>query len=361
MLRSANDYKFIDVSGHNITGRTMQNGGGGVLLWENVSWANEMAHELSVQFSGVPYPHDSKPKDYPYARDVQNVVDWVRSVNSRQFSSTDYFPSSFMAGSNQWKKIKDYPASQGDTMRSLLIKASQDAIKTRRAARLSYRKTYPSLKDVASGDPVTYEPLRTILGPSVCPRYGCTVSDPRIMLSGQYLVTASDGTTWRNGVTGITYVPDTSGMTDRVIDVSKSCPYYSTYTYNDDGSLKYSLSWSSSLDGVLELSSSHPRTGGFVEDRYLYAEEIAVVINSVHVGVNVQHTTSASTYYIEVAYDPAGHSCSIDADSWSALGSLTAPSVSTPSSGSYQTNHAVFNLFDSGGAVSMTLKCDSAL
>ena len=359
MLRSANDYKFIDVSGHNITGRTMQNGGGGVLLWENVSWANEMAHELSVQFSGVPYPHDSKLKDYPYARDVQNVVDWVRSVNSRQFSSTDYFPSSFMAGSNQWRKIKDYPASQGTTMYSLLIKASQDAIKTRRAARLSYRKTYPSLKDVASGDPVTYEPLRTILGPSVCPRYGCGVSDPGIRLSGQYLVTASDGTTWRNGVTGITYVSDP--MIGETVNTRKSCPYYSTYTYNDDGSLMYSLSWSSSLDGALELSSSHPRTGGFVEDRYLYAEEIAVVINSVHVGVNVQHTTSASTYYIEVAYDPAGPSSTMDDSSWAALGSLTAPSVSTPSSGSYETTHAVFNLFDSGGAVNMLLKCDSAL
>ena len=54
MLRSANDYKYVDVSGHHITGRTMYNGGGGVLLWENVSWANEMAHELSMQFSGVP-------------------------------------------------------------------------------------------------------------------------------------------------------------------------------------------------------------------------------------------------------------------------------------------------------------------
>ena len=359
MLRSANDYKFIDVSGHNITGRTMQNGGGGVLLWENVSWANEMAHELSVQFSGVPYPHDSKLKDYPYARDVQNVVDWVRSVNSRQFSSTDYFPSSFMAGSNQWKKIKDYPASQGDTMRSLLIKASQDAIKTRRAARLSYRKTYPSLKDVASGDPVTYEPLRTILGPSVCPRYGCRMSDPGIMLSGGYLVTASDGTTWRNGVSGITFGPDGTGGND--INQNKSCPYYSTYTYNDDGSLRYSFSWSSSLDGDLELSSGHPRKAGFVEDRYLYAEEIAVVMNFVYSGTSGQITTSASTYYIEVSYDPAGHSCSIDADSWSALGSLTAPSVSKPSSGWYETTHAVFNLFNSGGTVSMTLKCDSAL
>ena len=304
MLRSANDYKFIDVSGHNITGRTMYIGGGGVLLWENVSWANEMAHELSVQFSGVPYPHDSKLKDYPYARDVQNVVDWVRSVNSRQFSSTDYFPSSFMAGSNQWKKIKDYPASQGDTMRSLLIKASQDAIKTRRAARLSYRKTYPSLKDVASGDPVTYEPLRTILGPSVCPRYGCRMSDPGIMLSGGYLVTASDGTTWRNGVSGITFGPDGTGGND--INQNKSCPYYSTYTYNDDGSLRYSFSWSSSLDGDLELSSGHPRKAGFVEDRYLYAEEIAVVMNFVYSGTSGQITTSASTYYIEVSYDPAG-------------------------------------------------------
>ena len=359
MLRSANDYKYVDVSGHNITGRTMQNGGGGVLLWENVSWANEMAHELSVQFSGVPYPHDSKLKDYPYARDVQNVVDWVRSVNSRQFSSTDYFPSSFMAGSNQWRKIKDYPASHGDTMRSLLIKASQDAIKTRRAARLSYRKTYPSLKDVVSGDPVTYEPLRTILGPSVCPRYGCGMSDPGITLSGRYLATASDGTTWRNGVTGITYVSDgTGGIT---IDHKKSCPYYSSSTYNDDGSLRYSFSWSSSLDGDLELSSGHPRTAGFVEDRYLHAEEIAVVMNSVYSGTSGQNTTSASTYYIESSYYPAGQSCSIDADSWSALGSLTAPSVSKPSSGPYETTHAVFNLFNSGGAVSMTLKCDSAL
>ena len=359
MLRSANDYKFIDVSGHNITGRTMQNGGGGVLLWENVSWANEMAHELSGQFSGVPYSHDYKLKDYPYARDVQDVVDWIRSVNSKQFSATDYFPSSFSASSSQWRKIKDYPASQGDTMYSLLIKASQDAIKTRRAARLSYRKTYPSLKDVASGDPVTYEPLRTILGPSVCPRYGCGMSDPGIRLSGQYLATASDGTTWRNGVTGIKYVSD--GAAGFAIDTKKSCPYYSTSTYNDDGSLRYSFSWSSSIDGDLELSSGHPRTAGFVEDRYLYAEEIAVVINSVDVGVNVQHTTSASTYYIEVAYYPAGPSSSMDAGSWSALGSLTAPSVSTPSSGSYETTHAVFNLFDSGGAVNMLLKCDSAL
>ena len=359
MLRSANDYKYVDVSGHNITGRTMQNGGGGVLLWENVSWANEMAHELSAQFSGVPYPHDSKLKDYPYARDIQNVVDWVRSVNSRQFSSTDYFPSSFTAGSNQWKKIKDYPASQGTTMYSLLIKASQDAIKTRRAARLSYRKTYPSLKDVVSGDPVTYEPLRTILGPSVCPRYGCGMSDPGITLSGGYLVTASDGTTWRNVVTGITYVSDpTSGIT---IDHKKSCPYYSSSTYNDDGSLRYSLSWSSSLDGDLELSSGHPRAAGFVEDRYLHAEEIAVVMNSVYSGTSGQSTTSASTYYIESSYYPAGQSCSTDASSWSALGSLTAPSVSKPSSGWYETTHAVFNLFNSGGAVSMTLKCDSAL
>ena len=359
MLRSANDYKFIDVSGHNITGRTMYNGGGGVLLWENVSWANEMAHELSSQFSGVPYSRDYKLKDYPYARDVQDVVDWIRSVNSKQFSATDYFPSSFSASSSQWRKIKDYPASSGRTMYSLLIKASRDAIKTRRAARLSYRKTYPSLKDVASGDPVTYEPLRTILGPSVCPRYGCGVSDPGIRLSGQYLVTASDGTTWRNGVTGITYVPyGTGGIT---IDHEKSCPYYSSSTYNDDGSLRYSFSLSSSLDGDLELSSGHSRTAGFVEDRYLHAEEIAVVINSVDVGVNVQHTTSASTYYIEVAYDPAGPSSSMDAGSWSALGSLTAPSVSTPSSGSYETTHAVFNLFDSGGAANMLLKCDSAL
>ena len=359
MLRSANDYKFIDVSGHNITGRTMQNGGGGVLLWENVSWANEMAHELSAQFSGVPYQHYSKLKDYPYARDVQDVVDWIRSVNSRQFSATDYFPSSFMTSSSQWRKIKDYPARQGDTMYSLLIKASLDAIKTRRAARLSYRKTYPSLKDVASGDPVTYEPLRTILGPSVCPRYGCTVSDPGIRLSGQYLVTASDGTTWRNGVTGITAVQDT--MIGETVNTRKSCPYYSTSTYSDDGSLGYSFSWSSSLDGVLELSSSHPRTGGFVEDMYLYAEEIAVVINSVHVGVNVQHTTSASTYYIESVYNPAGSFSAMDDSSWATLGSLTAPSVSTPSSGSYETTHAVFNLFDSGGAVNMLLKCDSAL
>ena len=359
MLRSASDYKFIDVSGHNITGRTMQNGGGGVLLWENVSWANEMAHELSVQFSGVPYSHDYKLKDYPYARDVQDVVDWIRSVNSKQFSATDYFPSSFMASSSQWRKIKDYPASQGDTMYSLLIKASQDAIKTRRAARLSYRKTYPSLKDVASGDPVTYEPLRTILGPSVCPRYGCGVSDPGIRLSGQYLVTASDGTTWRNGVTGVTAVQDP--VSGEAVNTRKSCPYYSTSTYNDDGSPRYSFSWSSSLDGVLELSSSHPRTGGFVEDRYLYAEEIAVVINSVHVGVNVQHTTSASTYYIESVYNPAGSFSAMDDSSWAALGSLTAPSVSTPSSGSYETTHAVFNLFDSGGAVNMLLKCDSAL
>ena len=359
MLRSANDYKFIDVSGHNITGRTMYNGGGGVLLWENVSWANEMAHELSAQFSGVPYSRYHRLKDYPYARDVQDVVDWIRSVNSKQFSATDCFPSSFMASSSQWRKIKDYPASTGETMYSLLIEASLDAVKTRRAARLSYRKTYPSLKDVASGDPVTYEPLRTILGPSVCPRYGCTVSNPGIRLSGQYLATASDGTTWRNGVTGITYVSD--GTVGIVIDPKKSCPYYSTSTYNDDGSLRYSFSWSSSLDGVLELSSSHPRTGGFVEDRYLYAEEIAVVINSVDVGVNVQHTTSASTYYIEVEYYPAGPSSSMDAGSWSALGSLTAPSVSTPSSGSYDTTHAVFNLFDSGGAVNMLLKCDNAL
>ena len=359
MLRTANDYKYVDVSGHNITGRTMYNGGGGVLLWENVSWANEMAHELSMQFSGVPYPYDSKLKDYPYARDVQNVVDWVRSVNSRQFSSTDYFPSSFMAGSNQWRKIKDYPASQGDTMHSLLKKASQDAIKTRRAARLSYRKTYPSLKDVVSGDPVTYEPLRTILGPSVCPRYGCGMSDPGIMLSGGYLATASDGTTWRNGVTGITYVSD--GVGGIAIDHHKSCPYYSESTYNDDGSLRYSFSWSSSLDGDLELSSGHPRNAGFVEDRYLYAEEIAVVMNLVFSGTSGQLTTSASTYYIESAYDPAGQSSSINADSWSALGSLTAPSVSKPSSGWYETTHAVFNLFNSGGAVSMTLKCDSAL
>ena len=359
MLRTANDYKYVDVSGHNITGRTMYNGGGGVLLWENVSWANEMAHELSMQFSGVPYPHDSRLKDYPYARDVQNVVDWVRSVNSRQFSSTDYFPSSFMAGSNQWKKIKDYPASQGDTMRSLLIKASQDAIKTRRAARLSYRTTYPSLKDVVSGDPVTYEPLRTILGPSVCPRYGCGMSDPGITLSGQYLATASDGTTWRNGVTGITYVSD--GTAGFGIDLKKSCPYYSESMYNDDGSLKYSFSWSSSLDGDTELSSGHPRSAGFVEDRYLHAEEIAVVINYVFSGTSGQYTTSASTYYIESAYDPAYQSCSINTDSWSALGSLTAPSVSKPSSGWYNPIHAVFNLFDSGGAVSMTLKCDSAL
>ena len=360
MLRSANDYKFIDVSGHNITGRTMQNGGGGVLLWENVSWANEMAYELSSQFSGVPYSRGYKLKDYPYARDVQDVVDWIRSVNSKQFSATDCFPSSFSASSNQWRKIKDYPASSGETMYSLLIKASQDAIKTRRAARLSYRKTYPSLKNVASGDPVTYEPLRTILGPSVCPRYGCTVSDPGIWLSGQYLVTASDGTTWRNGVTGITYVssPGAGGI---AIDHKKSCPYYSSSTYNDDGSLRYSFSLSSSLDGVLELSSSHPRTGGFVEDRFLYAEEIAVVINSVDVGVNVQHTTSASTYYIESAYNPASPFSAMDDSSWAALGSLTAPSVSTPSSGSYETTHAVFNLFNSGGAVNMLLKCDSAL
>ena len=337
----------------------MYNGGGGVLLWENVSWANEMAHELSAQFSGVPYPHNSKLKDYPCARDIQNVVDWVRSVNSRQFSSTDYFPSSFTAGSNQWRKIKDYPASQGDTMRSLLIKASQDAIKTRRAARLSYRTTYPSLKDVVSGDPVTYEPLRTILGPSVCPRYGCGMSDPGIMLSGGYLVTASDGTTWRNGVTGITYVSDDVGGI--AIDHHKSCPYYSESTYNDDGSLRYSFSWSSSLDGDTELSSDHPRNAGFVEDRYLHAEEIAVVMNLVFSGTSGQLTTSASTYYIESAYDPAGQYGSIDADSWSALGSLTAPSVSKPSSGWYETTHAVFNLFNSGGAVSMTLKCDSAL
>lgn len=359
MLRSANDYKFVDVSGHNITGRTMQNGGGGVLLWENVSWANEMAHELSALFSVTPYSRDYKLKDYPCARDVQDVVDWIRSVNSKQFSTTDCFPSSFMATSNQWKKIKDYPASQGDTMYSLLIKASQDAIKTRRAARLSYRKTYPSLKNVASGDPVTYEPLRTILGPSVCPRYGCGMSDPGITLSGRYLVTASDGTTWRNGVTGITYVPDgTGGIT---IDHKKSCPYYSSSTYNDDGSLRYSFSLSSRLDGDLELSSGHPRTAGFVEDRYLHAEEIAVVMNFVHSGTSNQNITSASTYYIESVYYPAGQSCSIDADSWSALGSLTAPSVSKPSSGWYETTHAVFNLFNSGGAVSMTLKCDSAL
>ena len=359
MLRSANDYKYVDVSGHNITGRTMQNGGGGVLLWENVSWANEMAHELSGQFSGVPYSRDYKLKDYPYARDVQDVVDWIRSVNSKQFSATDYFPSSFITSSSQWRKIKDYPASSGRTMYDLLIKASQDAVKTRRAARLSYRKTYPSLKDVASGDPVTYEPLRTILGPSVCPRYGCTVSDPGIRLSGQYLVTASDGTTWRNGVTGITVVPDP--MSGEAVNTRKSCPYYSTSTYNDDGSLRYSFSWSSSLDGVLELSSGHPRTAGFVEDRFLYAEEIAVVINSVDVGVNVQHTISASTYYIESAYSPAGSFSAMDDSSWAALGSLTAPSVSTPSSGSYETTHAVFNLFDSGGAVNMLLKCDSAL
>lgn len=360
MLRSANDYKFIDVSGHNITGRTMQNGGGGVLLWENVSWANEMAHELSSQFSGVPYSRDYKLKDYPYARDVQDVVDWIRSVNSKQFSDTDCFPSSFSTSSSQWRKIKDYPASSGETMYSLLFKASQDAIKTRRAARLSYRKTYPSLKNVASGDPVTYEPLRTILGPSVCPRYGCTVSDPGIWLSGQYLVTASDGTTWRNGVTGITYVssPGTGGI---AVDHKKSCPYYSSSTYNDDGSLRYSFSWSSSLDGVLELLSNHPRTGGFVEDRFLYAEEIAVVINSVDVGANVQHTTSASTYYIESAYNPASLFSAMDDSSWAALGSLTAPSVSTPSSGWYETTHAVFNLFNSGGAVNMLLKCDSAL
>lgn len=359
MLRTANDYKYVDVSGHNITGRTMYNGGGGVLLWENVSWANEMAHELSVQFSGVPYPHYSKLKDYPYARDIQNVVDWVRSVNSRQFASTDYFPSSFIAGSDKWKKIKDYPASQGDTMRSLLIKASQDAVKTRRAARLSYRTTYPSLKDVVSGDPVTYEPLRTILGPSVCPRYGCGMSDPGITLAGGYLVTASDGTTWRNMVTGITYVSD--GTTGFGIDIKKSCPYYSDSMYNDDGSLRYSFSWSSSLDGDLGLSSGHPRSAGFVEDTYLHAEEIAVVMNFVFSGTSGQPTTSASTYYIESAYDPAYRSCSINADSWSALGSLTAPSVSKPSSGWYETIHAVFNLFDSGGAVRMTLKCDSAL
>lgn len=359
MLRSANDYKYVDVTGHNITGRTMLDGGGGVLLWENVSWANEMAHELSVQFSGVPYPHDSKLKDYPYARDIQNVVDWVRSVNSRQFASTDYFPSSFVAGNFQWRKIKDYPASQGDTMCSLLIKASQDAVKTRRAARLSYRKTYPSLKDVVSGDPVTYEPLRTILGPSVCPRYGCRVSDPGITLDGRYLATASDGTTWRNEVTGITYI--TSGTQGSSIDHKKSCPYYSSSTYNDDGSLKYSFSWSSSLDGDLQLSSGHPRTAGFVKDGFLHAEEIAVVMNFVYSGTSGQSTTTASTYYIESAYDPAGPSCSIDAASWSALGSLTAPSVSKPSSGWYETTHAVFNLFDSGGAVNMTLKCDSAL
>lgn len=160
-------------------------------------------------------------------------------------------------------------------------------------------------------------------------------------------------------MTGITYVSDgTGGIT---IDHKKSCPYYSSSTYNDDGSLRYSFSWSSSLDGALELSSSHPRTGGFIEDRYLHAEEIAIVINSVDVGVNVQHTTSASTYYIEVAYDPAGSFSAMDDSSWAALGSLTAPSVSTPSSGSYETTHAVFNLFDSGGAVNMLLKCDSAL
>ena len=204
---------------------------------------------------------------------------------------------------------------------------------------------------------MTYEPLRTILGPSVCPRYGCRMSDPGIMLSGGYLVTASDGTTWRNGVSGITFGPDGTGGND--INQNKSCPYYSTYTY--DGSLRYSFSWSSSLDGDLELSSGHPRKAGFVEDRYLYAEEIAVVMNFVYSGTSGQITTSASTYYIEVSYDPAGHSCSIDADSWSALGSLTAPSVSKPSSGWYETTHAVFNLFNSGGTVSMTLKCDSAL
>lgn len=244
-------------------------------------------------------------------------------------------------------------------MYSLLIKASQDAIKTRRAARLSYRKTYPSLKDVVSGDPVTYEPLRTILGPSVCPRYGCRISDPGITLSGGYLATASDGTTWSNGVTGITYVSD--GVGGIAIDHHKSCPYYSESTYNDDGSLRYSFSWSSSLDGDLELSSGHPRSAGFVEDRYLDAEEIAVVMNSVFSGTSGQSTTSASTYYIESSYDPAGQYGAMDASSWSALGSLTAPSVSKPSSGWYETTHAVFNLFDSGGAVSMTLKCDSAL
>ena len=193
----------------------------------------------------------------------------------------------------------------------------------------------------------------------MCPRYGCTVSDPGIRLSGQYLVTASDGTTWRNGVTGITVVQDP--MSGEAVNTRKSCPYYSTSTYNDDGSLRYSFSWSSSLDGVLELSSGHPRTAGFVEDRFLYAEEIAVVINSVDVGVNVQHTISASTYYIESAYSPDGSFSAMDDSSWAALGSLTAPSVSTPSSGSYETTHAVFNLFDSGGAVNMLLKCDSAI
>lgn len=359
MLRSASDYKIIDVSGHNITGRTMQNGGGGVLLWENVSWANEMAAELSAHFSGVPFPHSDKLRDYPYAYDVQKVVNWVRSVNSRQFSDTDYFPTSFTASSSQWRKIKDYPASYGD-MYGLLHTVSADAVSTRRAARLSYRTTYPSLKDVVSGDPVTYEPIRTILGPSVCPRYGCLMSDPGVTLSGQYLATDSEGTTWRNGMTGITYVPiPLNGMN---IDFEKSCPYYSQSDYGDDGSPEYSYGWSSGVDGVPALSSGHPRGRGFVEDRYLYAEEIAVVMNSVWTATS-GWTTSASVYYIDSAFYPAnpGAAPAVDADAWSALGSLTAPPVPKPSSGRYTTVHAVFNLFDSGGSVNMTLKCDSAL
>lgn len=354
MLDSSTKYKFVSPVGHTITGDTCLTKSDNIIRWEDVSWINEAAGELSAML-GVSGLSSYSIQPYLYAPDVQRVIDWCSSTNTATNSATERHLSGWLPGSSGWIKIKDYAADVTPWQaKDDVYTVGEEASLARYVSRFAGRNVFPAMAASVSGGQLSSASIKAILQalPTHYQGIAGKAGTTDISVAGTFsVVDLAGGSPWGSNIVFTNNPAESGDVLGRP----------SLYKY----SAKYKQTTVGTPDVIVETDSTLGETASLETEiganyavlNYIGAEAIAV---------SYRHTTdggtsrfSASTYYCQL-YGNNATEYNVATDlAWSTLKSLSAPAIQRPGTGGYIIEGVL--IFSIGGVAGLKFNCATAI